>query len=103
MRWLSFAIVFALSAGGAFAAETAAADESGSPPPRAIILDQVPQQLTRVPGPRPPVEFDIVPGKATHRDDQMDPYDPADQQQNQSHGLTTGPWDDIPMRKLGRE
>ncbi|HEX9464257.1 MAG TPA: hypothetical protein VGB82_16790 [Alphaproteobacteria bacterium] len=98
MRWLSFAIAFLLSAGSALAEDIpAAADEGARPQPQAIIIEPVPQ-LAKVPESRPPLDFDIAPGKATHRDDQMDPYDPADQQQNQSHGLTTGPWDDIPRR-----
>ncbi len=35
----------------------------------------------------------IVPGVATHDDAYLNPFDPADQQQNQGHGLTVSPND----------
>jgi len=35
----------------------------------------------------------FAPGAAAHNDAYMDPYDPADQQQNQGHGLGVGPDD----------
>ncbi len=35
----------------------------------------------------------FAPGTAAHNDAYMDPYDPADQQQNQGHGLGVGPDD----------
>jgi hypothetical protein len=43
--------------------------------------------------PSPTSGYQIVPGAAAHSDAYMDPYDPADQQRNQGHGLTTGPDD----------
>lgn len=46
---------------------------------------------------RPPFGFNVLLGEVTHRTDQTDP---ADQQRNQSHGLTTEPWDDVPLRRL---
>lgn len=41
----------------------------------------------------PADELTIVPGSATHDDTYMDPWDPADQQENQGHGLTVSPDD----------
>jgi hypothetical protein len=35
----------------------------------------------------------IAPGVATHDDAYLNPFDPADQQQNQGHGLVVGPDD----------
>jgi hypothetical protein len=42
--------------------------------------------------PLPSYHPDIVAG-AAHPDDLMDPYDPADQQRNQAHGLAPLPGD----------
>ncbi|HEX9463666.1 MAG TPA: hypothetical protein VGB82_13800 [Alphaproteobacteria bacterium] len=66
----------------------------------AVVATPIGDQLTTVPGPRPPFGFNILLGEVTHRTDQTDPFDPADQQRNQSHGLTTEPWEDIPLRRL---
>lgn len=43
--------------------------------------------------PPPSINLGFVPGAAAHHDAYMDPYDPADQQQNQGHGLAIGPND----------
>ncbi len=93
MRTLVLAMVLALFAGSASALEI----DRGRPEQRAIILKAQPQdpQLSAVPQPRPPLQFDFAPGKNTHSDDQMAPWDPSDQQQNQSHGLTPLPGDDV--------
>ncbi len=37
--------------------------------------------------------YGVAIGSAAHNDSYMDPYDPADQQSNQGHGLTVGPDD----------
>jgi hypothetical protein len=41
----------------------------------------------------PSSSYGVAIGSAAHNDAYMDPYDPADQQRNQGHGLTVGPDD----------
>jgi len=93
MRTLVLALVLALVSVTASALEL----ENARPEQKAIILKAQPQdpQLSQVPQPRPPLQFDFAPGKNMHSDDQMAPWDPSDQQQNQSHGLTPLPGDDV--------
>ena len=94
MRTVMLALVIALFASTASALEM----ENSRPEQRAIILRALPQvqqpQLGSVPQPRPPLQFEFAPGKSTHSDADMAPWDPSDQQQNQSHGLTPLPGDD---------
>ncbi len=54
-------------------------------PPRLSLAP--PDQAT------PADELTFAPGVATHDDAYMNPLDPADQQENQGHGLTLGPDD----------
>ena len=46
--------------------------------------------------------FQIMPAAAAHNDAYMNPYDPADQQENQGHGLTVGPDDPAYFAGFGR-
>jgi hypothetical protein len=52
--------------------------------------------------PSPTSGYQIMPGTAAHNDAYMNPYDPADQQQNQGHGLTVGPDDPAYFAGFGR-
>jgi len=93
MRSLILAMVLSLMAGTASAIEM----QRAPAPPQSPVLRALPQdpQLSEVPRPRPPLQFDFVPGKNMHSEDQMAPWDPSDQQQNQSHGLAPLPGDDV--------
>ena len=52
--------------------------------------------------PSPSSGYQIMPGAAAHNDAYMDPIDPADQQQNQGHGLTVGPDDPAYFSGFGK-
>jgi hypothetical protein len=64
-----------------------------------VIAPSIGNPLVMVPE-RSPFGFNILLGEVTHRTDQTDPFDPADQQRNQAHGLTTESWEDVPLRRL---
>jgi len=92
MRILMLALLLTLSAGTASAIDLQSAPEQRSPALRVLPRDP---QLSQAPQPRAPLQFEFLPGKNMHSDDQMAPWDPSDQQQNQSHGLTPLPGDDV--------
>ena len=100
MRWLIVPAILVFSAVSAWAADAPAPVEQGRPQPGVVTLGPNGEELTTLPAEPEPPEFTFEPGQATHPDDQMDPFDPADQQLNQSHEPTEGPGDDIPLRPL---
>lgn len=56
--------------------------------------DNSPQSLAFANQAPPPTDhFMIVPGGAVYNEQYMDPTDPADQQENQGHGVPLGPDD----------
>ncbi len=77
MRFVSFvsAILLLIAVGGC------SVDDNGSP------------RLSLAGDDSPSSSYLFAPGAAAHNDSYMNPYDPADQQQNQGHGLGVGPDD----------
>ena len=100
MRWLLVPAVLLFSAASSWAADPPSPVEKGRPQPGVITLGPGGEQLSTVPALRQPPDFTFAPGRATHPDDRMNPFDPGDQQRNQAHGLTEGPGDDVQLRPL---
>jgi hypothetical protein len=99
MRWL-IALAFMLVSSAPSLAADALPVQKGRSQPGVVTFGPDREQLAIAPRRQEPPQFTFLPGRATHPDDQMNPFNPGDQQRNQSHGLTTGPGDDIPLRPL---
>jgi hypothetical protein len=100
VRWLIVPAILVFSAASSWAADVPAPVEKGRPQPGVVTLGPKGEQLTTAPVLRQPPDFTFELGRATHPDDRTNPFDPADQQRNQSHGLTESPGDDISLRPL---
>src|SRR5579883_824956 len=97
---LLIALAFILMSTAPSLATDALPVEKSRSQPGVVTFGPYGEQLAIAPQQQEPPQFTFLPGRASHPDDQMNPFDPGDQQRNQGHGLTTGPGDDIPLRPL---